>query len=204
MHLQLFLHNFLQLDDVSGEPTDTRREFFRSHGILIDHPTKGLFIHINLRDVHISRLGGIQLELNLVGRSRKLVQQCGGNRQTVATSQLDNLTAVAERGSHDYGVVAVLLVVVIDLRHGNDSRILSGGKSIDFLVGFVPVHDTTNKGGNQCRSGLSTCDGLRLVEDEGHVAGDSFLFQDFRGLDALPRGSDLDQNPGLVHSDFFV
>ena len=49
--------------------------------------------------------------------SRELGEQVRRDRQQVAAGELDDLAEVAEARAHDLGLVAVLLVVVVDLRH---------------------------------------------------------------------------------------
>lgn len=73
---------------------------------------------------------------------------CGatyGNGEVVAASKLSDLANVTERGTHDNGVVAKLLVVVEDGLDTLDTRVLLLGVVL-LVVGLVPVKDTADEG----------------------------------------------------------
>ena len=50
-------------------------------------------------------------------RLGQLFEQLGRNGQKIAAGWLDDLADVAEARAHDFGAVAEVLVVVVDLRH---------------------------------------------------------------------------------------
>ena len=56
----------------------------------------------------------------------QLSQQFRRDGQGVTASQSEDLPRVAEAGAHDDGVVAVLLVVVVDLSHRQHSGVFLG------------------------------------------------------------------------------
>lgn len=117
--------------------------------------------------------------------------------QVVTASKLSDLASVAERGTHDNGLVAKLLVVVedgLDRRHtgiGLLGVLLLGG-------GLVPVEDTADKGGDEESIGLGGGNGLGQGEQQSQVAVDSVVaLENLSGLDALPGGGNLDQDTVL-------
>lgn len=94
--------------------------------------------------------------------------------QVVAAGQLGDLTGVPERGTHDDGLVAVLLVVVVDVLHRLDTGVLLRG--VVLLGGvLVPVQDAADEGGDEEGPGLGGGDGLDDGEHEGQVAVDAVL-----------------------------
>lgn len=124
--------------------------------------------------------------------------------QVVAASQLSDLASVPERCTHDNGIVAVLLVVVVDALDGLDTGVLLGG--IFALVGGLePVKDAADERRDEEGTGLGTGDGLNQREHQGQVAVDLVLrLEDVSGLDALPGGSDLDQDAVAGNADRLV
>ena len=61
-------------------------------------------------------------------------------------------------------------------------------------VFHVPVEDAANEGRDERDVGLGRRNGLVQPKKQGQVAVDAFLLQHLGGADALPGGSDLDQN----------
>lgn len=117
-----------------------------------------------------------------------------GNSQVVAASELSNLASVSERSTHDNGLVAKLLVVVVDVLDGGDTGVLL---LLVLLLGagLEPVKDAADEGGDEESTGLGGGDGLGLGEHEGKVAVDAVVtLEDLGGLDALPGRGDLDQD----------
>ena len=114
--------------------------------------------------------------------------------QVVDTSKLGDLTSVSERSTHDDGLIAKLLVVVVDGLDRGDTGVLLLGVVL-LGRGLVPVENTTDKGGDQESTGLRGGDGLGEGEEESEVAVDAVIpLQNLGGLDALPRGGNLDQD----------
>jgi hypothetical protein len=135
---------------------------------------------------------------------KKTIGVTYGDGQVVATSQLSDLTAVTERGTHDDGLVAVLLVVVVDGLDGLDTGVLLRGV-VALVSGLVPIQDTADEGGDEESTGLSSSNGLDEREHEGQVAVDAVLrLQDVSGLDTLPGGGDLDENAVLGDTSLLV
>ena len=73
----------------------------------------------------------ILLDINTLRHLVQLSQQFGRDGQGVTASQSEDLPRVAEACAHDDGVVAVLLVIVVDLSDGQHAGVLLG------LVGLV-------------------------------------------------------------------
>mmetsp|Transcript_7486 Transcript_7486/g.16559 ORF Transcript_7486/g.16559 Transcript_7486/m.16559 type:complete len:275 (+) Transcript_7486:117-941(+) len=203
-HLHFGLDNFFQTDNILGKVSNTVGQLFRGHWVLIHHPAKCFFVHVNLFNLHEGRLAGFQLFGNGNLRSREFVQQFGRNGQSVAAAQFRDLILITERGSHDNGVVSVLFVVVVDLSDTNDAGVLLGLESVNALGLFVIIKDASDKGADQGNSAISTGNSLGKTKNQSEVAGNAFLFQHFGGFDAFPCGSNLDQNGRLVHANFLV
>jgi hypothetical protein len=154
-----------------------------------------------------SKLGDVlSLELlgNLVGAVVELLEEVGGDGEVVAASELGDLAEVTERGAHDDGLVVVLLVVVEDLNDGLDTGVV-GGIVLLLGVGLVPVEDTADEGRDEVGTGLGGGNGLGKGEHEGQVAVDAVLGLELvGGSDALPGGSELDENALLVNTGLLV
>lgn len=117
--------------------------------------------------------------------------------QIVAASQLSNLASVTEGSTHDNGLVAELLVVVVDALDGSDTRVLL--LAVLLLVGGLePVENAADKGRDEVSVGLGSANGLDQREHERQVAVDAMVaLQNLSSLDTLPGGGDLDQNAVL-------
>lgn len=127
-----------------------------------------------------------------------------GDGQVVAASELSDLARVAEGGAHDDGLVAVLLVVVKDVLHRLDTRVLLG--SVVALVGgLVPVQNTADEGRDEESTGLGGSNSLDGREHERQVAVDAVLrLQDLSSLDTLVGRGNLDQNAVLRNTNGLV
>ena len=66
----------------------------------------------------------ILLDVHTVRHLVQLGQQLGGDGEGVTPGEGQHLAGVAEAGAHHDGVVAVLLVVVVDLPHTQHSGVL--------------------------------------------------------------------------------
>ena len=104
-----------------------------------------------------------------------------------------NFAVVAEARAHDFGLVAELFVIGVNLLHRNHARIF-GRREILFLLRLIPIHDAADERRDELHLGLGASDGLRQREEQGQIAVDAFLLEDFRGADAFPRGGDLDED----------
>ena len=127
-----------------------------------------------------------------------------GNGEVVTSSELGDLANTSERGTHDNGLVSVLLVVVEDVLHRLDTGVLVG--SVLLLRRCLePVKNTANEGRNEESASLGGGNSLNLREKEGQVAVDLvLLLEDLGGLDALVCGCNLDENAGLVNALLLV
>jgi hypothetical protein len=117
-----------------------------------------------------------------------------GDGQVVAASELSDLADASERGSHDNGLVAVLLVVVEDGLDGRDTGVLLLGVLL-LGAGLEPVKNAADEGGDEEGTGLGGSDSLGEREHEGQVAVDAVVtLEDLGGLDAFPGGGNLDED----------
>jgi hypothetical protein len=127
-----------------------------------------------------------------------------GDSEVVASGELSDLTNVSERSAHDNGLVAELLVVVVNLNNGLDTGVLL--LLVLLLVGsLVPVKDTANEGRDEESTGLSGSDGLDRREHQGQVGVDVVLgLQDVGSLDTLVGRGNLDENTVLLDTGLLV
>lgn len=95
--------------------------------------------------------------------SSKRSKEGGADGELVASSQLNDLTGVAEGCCHDRCRVAVVLEVLVDLGHRDDARVLMGRK-FSALFGLVPIHDAPHERADERSSGISTGHRLRTPE----------------------------------------
>lgn len=115
-----------------------------------------------------------------------------GDGQVVTASKLGDLTDAAERGTHDNGLVAELLVVLVNGLDGGDTRVLLLGVLL-FVVSLEPIKDTADEGRDEVGAGLSSSNSLGEREHEGQVGVDAVVaLEDLSSLDSFPGGSDLD------------
>lgn len=98
----------------------------------------------------------------------------------------------------------MLLVVIVNSRHGNHPRVLSRGKAVNSLILFMPIHDPANKWRNEGSSSFGTGYCLGKRENQRQVASDALLLEDFSGLDSFPSSSNLDQNSRFVDSNLLI
>ena len=222
--LDLLAEDILESNCVSGEFRDTLTELLDGHLVLVEVEAElGLVVDVALLlNVKLASILGNELLGDLILRVVELLEQVGlgllvnwteccvlegvthGNSQVVAASKFSDLANAAERGTHDNGVVAVLLVVVEDLLDALDTRVLLLGVLL-LVSGLVPVKDTANERRDEVSTGLSGSNGLNLREHEGKVAVDTVLgLQDLSSLDALPCRGELDENALLVNASLLV
>ena len=127
-----------------------------------------------------------------------------GDGEVVTAGELCNLADAAEGGAHDDGLVAVLLVVVVDALHALDARVVLGAVLL-LGRGLVPVEDAADKRRDEEDARLGGSDGLHLREEQRQVAVDAVLrLQHVRGLDAFVGRRDLDEHAVFGNADFFV
>lgn len=195
--MDLLLQELLQSNGVSSKLGDTFPQLLRRHRVLVQlEPEQRLVLQVRpLGDVQRGRL----LALQLLGHCRvgvvQVLQQVGRDGQVVTPGQLGDLARVPERSTHDDGLVAMLLIVVEDALHRLDTGVLLG--AILLLVRRLePVQDPADERRDQKGAGLGTRDGLDEREHQSQVDVDVVLgLEDMGGLDTLPGGGDLDQDP---------
>ncbi|CCK05286.1 hypothetical protein BN128_3315 [Cronobacter sakazakii 696] len=168
------------------------RQFVHGHRILVVLPEELGFGQTCRTRFHLA----VEREfaLNRAFAFRQLFQERRRDGQTVATRQLKDFADVTEACAHYHGFIAVLFVVLVDFRHRHHARIFL--RRVFFLVGvrFVPVEDTAHKRGDQIHARFSTGTRLREGEQQRQVTVDAFFFQLLRRADALPGGSQFDQD----------
>lgn len=127
-----------------------------------------------------------------------------GDSEVVAASELSDLTDVSEGSTHDDGLVAELLVVVVDLDDGLDTGVLLLLVLL-LVVGLVPVKDTANEGRDEESTGLSSSDGLDRREHQSQVGVDVVLgLQDVSSFDTLVGRGNLDEDAVLGDTGLLV
>ena len=109
----------------------------------------------------------------------ELAEELGSDGEEVAAGEFDDLADVAEAGAHDHGLVAEILVVVVDRGDGLDAGVIGAGVVLAGVL-LVPVEDAADEGRDQRDLGFGAGDGLVQAEEEGHVAVDAFLLEDSR------------------------
>lgn len=98
----------------------------------------------------------------------------------------------------------MLLVVIEDALDTLDTRVLSTG--VLFLCrSLVPIQNAADEGGDEEGIGFSGSNCLDLGEHECQIAVDLMLgLKHFCGFDALPCGSNFDEDILLVNANAFV
>lgn len=193
------MEQLLQGHSVGGELGDTLAELLNSHGLLVEvEAERSLVVEVlALGDVQVRGTGGVKLLGNGLLGVVQILEQVGRDGQVVAASQLGDLATVTERGTHDDGVVAVLLVVVVDVLHRLDTGVL-GGSVVALVRVLEPIQNAAHEGGDQEGTGLGGGDGLDKGEHQGQVAVHTVLrLQDVSSLDTLVGGGNLDQDAVL-------
>lgn len=143
---QLVSELLLELDGISSKLADTLRELLGGHGVLVQLPAESSLVEGDLGVLLSSGGGqlGAQLAVQGLLGLLELLQKVGRDGQEVASSQLLNLADRAERGAHDNGLVAVLLVVVVDLGDRDDTGVL-GSDVLLLGRGLVPVQNAADE-----------------------------------------------------------
>jgi hypothetical protein len=101
---------------------------------------------------HVLTIVRVQLLRHRLRRVLQLLKERRADREEVDTGKGLDLADVAERGTHDDGLVAVLLVVVEDALDGLDTGVLLANVVRAGLVLLVPVEDL--KGGGSMISSV--------------------------------------------------
>src|SRR5215813_6204250 len=150
----------LQVTSIAVEFSDAFGELLRRHRISVVHPAKGLFIE--QQPLLFVRQCLRRIELTLKGSFRllQLLEQIWTDREQVASSQPHDLIHVAEACAHHLGLVAKLLVVVVNACDGGYARILVGWDLCTTLL-VVPVVNSADERRNQSYASLRARDGLR-------------------------------------------
>ncbi|KUI73533.1 hypothetical protein VM1G_11889 [Cytospora mali] len=173
---KLALEDVLEGDGVSSELADTLTQLLDGHLVLVEvEAEERLVVDVRLL---LEAEGGSSGGVKLLGDGgvgvEEVLEQVGLGGIVVTAGKLGDLASVTEAGSHDNGLVAELLVVVVDVLDGLDTGVLLLGVLL-LGVGLEPVKDTTDEGGDQEGTGLSGGDGLRLAEHKGQVGVDAVV-----------------------------
>lgn len=222
--LELGLEDTLQGLGISSELADTLAQLLDGHLVLVEVEAERRFvIDVGLLlDVEVLSVLGLELPWHGLGGVLELLEQVGlksvlvmyfeisackgthGDGKVIATGQLGDLADATERGTHDDGLVAVLLVVVEDGLDAGHSWVLLLGVLL-LVGGLEPIEDAADEGGDEEGVGLSGGNGLGKGEHEGKVAVDAvLLLEDPGSLDTLPCRGDLDQNAVLGDANGLV
>jgi hypothetical protein len=204
--LDLLLDDVLERLGVSGELADTLTELLDGHLLLVEVEAEGGLVRDVglLLQVQAGGARGVELLGDGIAAVEELLEQVGGDGQVVTASKLGDLASVSERGTHDNGVVAKLLVVVEDGLDGLDTGVLLLGVVL-LSRSLVPVEDTTDEGRDEEGTGLSGGNSLDQGEHEGQVGVDAVVaLQDLGGLDTLPCRGNLDQDTLLANALLLV
>lgn len=102
-------------------------------------------------------------------------------------------------------LVSKLLVVIVNLGHRDNTRILF--KSRDTFLLLPKIEDTPNERTNQSdsyswihsrfwtgRTGFSACNSLRKGEEESHIAVETLFLEFLGSFDSFPGWSDFEQD----------
>jgi hypothetical protein len=167
----LFPEDALEEYSISSEFADTLRQFLDSHGVLVEFEAeKPLVVEVcPLLNVELLNIINLELLGHRIFAVIQLFQETWRDGKVVASSKLGYLTKIAERSTHDNGVVAVLLVVIEDLLDRFDTWVVLRVVLL-LCVGLVPIENATDERRNEIGTGLSGCDGLDDGEHECEVA----------------------------------
>jgi len=88
-------------------------QLVESHVVLEQGPSElGLVIEVrDLLHLLAAGLGSVKLLGDRLGRVLELFEELGGDGEVITSGQLGDFADVSERGTHDDGLVSVLLVV---------------------------------------------------------------------------------------------
>lgn len=88
-------------------------ELVESHGVLEHGPSEfGLVVEVrDLLHLLTADVGGVELLGDGLVGVLELFEELGGDGEVVTSGQLGDFADVSERGTHDDGLVSVLLVV---------------------------------------------------------------------------------------------
>lgn len=206
LSLDLLGKKLLEGNGISSELGDTLTELLNTHSLLVEVEAEiSLVVEVfALLDLKLGGISSVELLGNGLGGVVEVLKEVGGDGQVVTAGKLGDLANITEGGAHDDGVVAELLVVVVDILNGLNTRVLLGGV-VALVGGLEPVKDTANEGGDEVGTGLSGSDGLDQREHQGQVAVDAVLgLEDVGGLDTLVGGSNLDEDTVLADTVLLV
>ena len=203
---ELGLDDLLKSLGISSELGDTLTELLNRHLVLVEvEAEERLIVEVRLL-LDVQGVCGLSLQLLWDGvlGVLELLQKVWCDGEVIAAGKLGDLTDTAERGPHDDGLVAELLVVVEDGLDGLDTWVLLLGVLL-LGGGLVPVENAADEWGDEEGVGLGGGDGLDEGEHEGQVAVDAvLLLEDAGGLDTLPGGGDLNENALLWNTEGLV
>src|SRR6478752_7910598 len=195
---------FLELAGVGVEAANAFTELLDRHLILVVLEAKALFVEVDQRAVAGLGALGRELGLELAVFAGKGCDQIGADGEEITACQIDDLFELAKARAHDLGLVAVLLVVVVDAEHAGYARIFFTRDVGDALRLLVPVVNAPDERRDQGDLGLGAGDRLGEAEEQGQVGVNALFFQLFSGFDALPSGAELDQHALALDSGSFV
>ena len=101
---------------------------------------------------------------------------CGRNSQQVAARKFRNLADIAEARAHHFGLIAELLVIVVNRAHGHHAGVF-GRRIVAARVFLVPVENAAHERRDQSNTGLGACDCLMQPEQQRQIAVNAFFLE---------------------------
>src|ERR1019366_453633 len=124
----------------------------------------------------------------------ELIQKLRADGEQIAPCQTDDLVHIPEACSHHLRLVTEFLVVVVNARHGCNTRILVGSYLCSAVLFPVPIINPAYEGGDESDARLGASHRLGKAEQKRQIAVDAFQFKDLRCPDSFPGTRSLDQN----------
>src|SRR5208337_3059479 len=189
---------------IAVELANAFRQLFRGHRVLVVHPAKSLFLQAQSWFFALSGLHLIEFALHSTFRVFELIQKLRADGEQIAPRQTDDLVDIPEACSHHLRLVTEFLVVIVNARHGCNTRILVGSYLCSTVPFPVPIVNPANEGGDESNARFGASYRLGKAEQKGQIAVDAFQFKDLRCPDSLPGTRNLDQNSIPRKSFLFV
>src|SRR5208282_5949708 len=179
---------------IAVELANAFRQLFRGHRVLVVHPAKSLFLQAQSWFFALSGLHLIEFALHSTFRVFELIQKLRADGEQIAPRQTDDLVDIPEACAHHLRLVTELLVVVVNARHGCNTRILVGSYLPSAVFFPVPIVNPAYERGDESDARLGASHRLGKAEQKRQIAVDAFQFKDLRCPDSFPGTCNLDQN----------
>src|SRR5208337_4675028 len=179
---------------IAVELANAFRQLFRGHRVLVVQPAKGLFLQEQSLFFALSCLHLIEFALHSTFRVFELIQKFRADGEQIAPCQTDDLVHIPEACSHHLRLVTEFLVVIVNARHGCNTRILVGSYLCSTVLFPVPIGNPAYEGRDESDARLGASHRLGKAEQKRQVAVDALHFKDLRCPDSFPGARSLDQN----------